>query len=90
MEAPTAPCEQTRVIQEAVLCEVRCSVAGQTVCYRLSRAGTVYSVEVSLREECCRLELGTGLVEAAKFYEALVKGLVTPCSAPFILEDLRG
>ena len=90
MKAPTAPFEQMRIEQETVICEDRCRIAGKTVYYRLSRADATYGIEVTFQEESCRLELGSSLSEAATFYEALVKGRVTPCSAPFILEDLRG
>lgn len=90
MKAPSTPTRAARANQKTVICEVGRIVTGRAVIYRLCQEAGVYYVELMLEEEQCRLELGDRFGEAATLYEILVKGLVTPCSAPFILEDLLG
>ena len=90
MKAPSTPTRAARANQKTVICEVGRIVTGRTVIYRLCLEGSVYYAELMLEEDRCRLELGSCFGEAATLYEILVKGLVTPCSAPFILEDFLG
>ncbi|MBE6702679.1 MAG: hypothetical protein E7585_04630 [Ruminococcaceae bacterium] len=69
--------------------EVGRIVAGHTVIYRLREAAPQFFVELLLDEERCVLETGESFAHAAYVFELLVRGLVTPCSARFILEDLN-
>ena len=64
-------------------------LAGEKIHYRLLEEVPQFFVEIRFREEVCLLPLGERFSDAALTFELFVCGLVTPCSAPYILEDLR-
>lgn len=49
-----------------------------------------FFVEVSIGKELFRAPLGEDFVYAARVYDTLVRGEVTPCTAGDIVADLRG
>ena len=49
-----------------------------------------FFVEVSIGDEVFRAALGKDFVYAARVYDCLLRGEVTPCTAGDIIEDMRG
>ena len=72
-----------------VICEEHRIVAGRTVVYRLLALPPQYAMELQMGKEICRIEVGEAHPEAERIFALMVKGLVTPCSAPYIWEDLN-
>ena len=47
-----------------------------------------FSVEIEFEGECARAFLGEGFIRAARIFEMLTKGAVTPCTLCDVVEGL--
>ena len=72
------------------LCQKRISLPCGTVVYRLWAWGATYSVECAVKQERVLVPLGQGIGTAARVFEMLVRGAVTPCTAADVVQDLLG
>ena len=87
MKEQTEGLEKGEVTWRVLREEVRL-IAHDAIRYRLLEARPQFSAQIKFKQELCLLPLGERFSDAALIFEMLVCGLVTPCSAPYVLEDL--